>query len=124
MEKQYVVAKQKKEEQIQKFQEEKPRIEETGTLIIPPYIVPNRLLVKAENISFQYDTTPIVDSFSFEITTQNRMVIVGENGSGKSTLIQLCNGVLLPEKGTLYRNENISTFYIPQTFDNCTKVDV
>jgi ATP-binding cassette subfamily F protein 3 len=114
MEKQYVIAKQKKEDQIQKYQEEKPRIEETGTLSIPPYTVANRLLVKAENVSFGYDTAPILQSFSFEITTQNRMVIVGENGCGKSTLMQLCNGVLLPEKGTMYRNENISTFYIPQ----------
>ena len=38
--------------------------------------------------------------------------VVGRNGSGKSTFLKLLSGILIPDEGIIYGNENVNISYI------------
>jgi len=71
--------------------------------------IPNANLegdIIVKNISFSYepDSFPIFDNFSFKIMKGLKSAIVGSSGSGKSTLMKLLLGLNRPSKGTIYIN--------------------
>ncbi|MBO7703548.1 MAG: DUF3744 domain-containing protein, partial [Solobacterium sp.] len=49
----------------------------------------SELLVKAEHVSFWYDTEPVLKNISFEIHKGERISVIGRNGAGKSTMAKL-----------------------------------
>ena len=62
--------------------------------------------IKVENVSFTYSKkTPnsyeALHNVSLEIKKNSITGIVGHTGSGKSTLVQMFNGLLKPETGTI-----------------------
>ena len=62
--------------------------------------------IKVENVSFTYSKkTPnsyeALHNVSLEIKNNSITGIVGHTGSGKSTLVQMFNGLLKPETGTI-----------------------
>lgn len=59
-------------------------------------------LIRAENISFAYDSLPVLKDICFEIHQGDYVALVGENGSGKSTLLKLIIGEFSPQEGSLY----------------------
>lgn len=69
--------------------------------------------IKVENVSFTYSKkTPnsyeALHNVSLEIKKNSITGIVGHTGSGKSTLVQMFNGLLKPETGTI----NVDDFVI------------
>ncbi|SCY94672.1 heme ABC transporter ATP-binding protein [Alkaliphilus peptidifermentans] len=60
----------------------------------------------ANNLTFKYDESTIIDNISFEIEKKSFVTIIGPNGSGKSTLLKLLAANLEPEKGTIILNDN------------------
>lgn len=86
--------------------------------------------IKINNASFGYNGDDLLENFSFEVNTGEKIAIIGRNGSGKSTLLKMLTGeielhqpdnvppVLIkigsPSIGTLkqmtFDNENISLF--------------
>jgi zinc transport system ATP-binding protein len=78
------------------------------------------MAIKADNICFQYDATPILLNVSFTIQKGEFIGIFGPNGGGKTTLLKLLMGFLRPQKGNLeilgfspkQAREKIS--YVPQ----------
>lgn len=68
-------------------------------------------VIEVKNISFGYSHgTPFeitaLDDVSFSIEKGEFICLIGHTGSGKSTLIQMLNGLLKPEKGTVYLDGN------------------
>jgi zinc transport system ATP-binding protein len=59
------------------------------------------MTIKADNLSFQYEETPILENVSFVIRPGEFIGIFGPNGGGKTTLLKLLMGFLKPQKGTL-----------------------
>ena len=60
----------------------------------------NVLLI--HDLLFAYtNQPPLFSEFNLSITGPERIAILGKNGSGKSTLIQLINGQIQPQKGTI-----------------------
>ena len=58
--------------------------------------------IKAENVSFAYDSgDAVLENVSFEIKKIEFVAVVGESGAGKSTLIKLLLGIIAPNKGNL-----------------------
>lgn len=65
------------------------------------------MTLRFENVTFAYEnlashTNPTanqLDNISFEIRPGEMAGIVGRSGSGKTTLMQLCNGLLIPQRG-------------------------
>ncbi len=73
-----------------------------------------RLVIDAENISFTYDKTPVIQNFSASILRGDRIGIMGPNGCGKSTLLRLILGDLTPQTGIVRTGTKLSVAYFDQ----------
>jgi len=56
-------------------------------------------VVSFEDVSFAYDTVPVLESVTFSIQERALISIVGPNGGGKTTLVKLMLGLLRPDAG-------------------------
>ena len=72
--------------------------------------------IKVENASYSYDNGYIaVDNVSLEIKKGENLAIIGQNGAGKTTLVKMFNGLLRPQKGKIYvDNEDVSNLTVAQ----------
>lgn len=79
------------------------------------------------NLSFSYDTVPVLKDISLSFPKGKFISILGPNGSGKSTLIKLILGLLNPDQGEISLDENPLALlkplekahllaYVPQVF--------
>ena len=59
------------------------------------------VIVGIRNLSFSYNTTPVLQDVDLDIYQGDSICMVGPNGGGKSTLIKLILGLLTPSKGTV-----------------------
>ena len=55
--------------------------------------------LSVENLSFDYDTRPILRDIEFSVAPGTICGLLGSNGSGKSTLFKCINGLLKPRQG-------------------------
>jgi iron complex transport system ATP-binding protein len=60
---------------------------------------PDRLPLSVEQVTFGYDTWPVLEDVSLEIAPGERVAIVGANGAGKTTLLKLMASLLQPRSG-------------------------
>lgn len=68
----------------------------------------NRGFLTFEDVTFGYDPDfPVLHHISFAVPQGEFVVVLGGNGSGKSTLARLCNGLLLPQRGTVTVGEHV-----------------
>ncbi|MGE0621994.1 MAG: ATP-binding cassette domain-containing protein [Pseudomonadales bacterium] len=73
-----------------------------------------KLVCVAEDVTFAYDGTPVIDHFSTVLLRGDRVGIIGPNGSGKSTLLKLLLGALEPDSGTITRGSRLQVAYFDQ----------
>lgn len=73
-----------------------------------------KLVFEAENISFSYENKPLVKNFSTRVIRGDRIGLIGPNGIGKSTLLQLLQGVIEPEDGTVKQGTKLEVAYFDQ----------
>jgi len=64
--------------------------------------------LKVENITFHYPNThsPALNNISFEISHGDMIGFVGSSGSGKTTMVDVLMGLLEPQQGKVFINEN------------------
>ena len=64
--------------------------------------------LELRNIDYSYpnSTKKILKNINFKIFKSSKIVIFGESGSGKSTFIKLITGLLKPDAGQIYINQN------------------
>ena len=78
-------------------------------------------LLAAREVTFAYDTEPILDRVTLEIGSRDFLAIVGPNGGGKTTLLKVLLGLLQPQSGRVERRSMrpAAIGYVPQfaTFD-------
>ncbi len=58
-------------------------------------------LVRVENVTFSYNTIPVLDDITFSIYRGDFLSIIGPNGSGKTTLVKIILGLLKPSRGAV-----------------------
>jgi iron complex transport system ATP-binding protein len=58
-----------------------------------------------KNVSFNYESTEILQDVTFEVTEGSLFGILGPNGSGKSTLLKCIDLLLKPKKGVILLDE-------------------
>lgn len=58
-------------------------------------------VVSIENVTFAYETQPVLEDVSLRIEANDFLAVIGPNGGGKSTLMKLMLGLLEPQKGTV-----------------------
>lgn len=75
-----------------------------------------------DNVSFQYDYTPVLHQVTFSIKAGDFLAVIGPNGSGKTTLLKIILGLLKPSLGKVsIMGQSLENFkdwqkigYIPQ----------
>jgi cobalt/nickel transport system ATP-binding protein len=73
--------------------------------------------ISIDHVSHVYpDGTQALHDVNLSICPNERVALVGANGSGKSTLLMHCNGIFLPQSGTVVVGE------IPVTPQSLTSV--
>lgn len=58
--------------------------------------------IRFENISFAYQSKNILNNISLEIPVGDTIGIIGRSGQGKTTLLDVIIGLLIPQEGQLY----------------------
>lgn len=64
-------------------------------------------LIILENISLAYGLEPLLDKIKFQISSGERVCLIGRNGAGKSSLLKVIEGTQLPDSGSLYRKPHL-----------------
>ncbi len=57
--------------------------------------------IELHNISFFYNSDPILTDVNLSVEEQDFLAIIGPNGSGKTTLLKIIMGILNPAQGTV-----------------------
>ncbi len=55
-----------------------------------------------ENLTFRYQSTPVLGGVNLEVKKGEFWGVIGPNGSGKSTLVKNMAGLLLPQEGVVF----------------------
>jgi len=58
-------------------------------------------LIHLKDVTFRYDTTPVLEHISLDVEPGDFLAIIGPNGGGKSTLLKIMLGILSPQKGEI-----------------------
>lgn len=72
-------------------------------------------VMRLEKISKSYGGTEVYKDFDFEITKNEKAVLVGANGAGKSTLLKILAGVIDINSGERIVGHNVEVGYFSQT---------
>ena len=76
-----------------------------------------KLVVEAEEVSFDYDGRTIIKDLSATILRGDKVGIIGPNGAGKTTLLKILLGELKPTSGKLSLGTKQSIAYFDQMRD-------
>jgi ATP-binding cassette subfamily F protein uup len=82
-------------------------------------------ILEINDVTFQWDSLPILKGFTYTFKRNEKIGIVGKNGSGKSTFLDIITGRLRPQKGHIQTGETIQFGYYKQQgliFNEGTKV--
>ncbi|MFT4622403.1 MAG: ATPase subunit of ABC transporter with duplicated ATPase domains [Myxococcota bacterium] len=71
-------------------------------------------LVRLNDVSVQFDKTPVLREASFRLERGDRVGLIGKNGSGKSTLLKLVLDQLPPTTGTVSVQDDLKIGYFSQ----------
>ncbi|WP_339612465.1 ATP-binding cassette domain-containing protein [uncultured Rubinisphaera sp.] len=72
------------------------------------------LVIETKDVSFAYNSRPIVQDFSTMIMRGDKLGIVGPNGAGKTTLLKLLLGQLEPDSGSIRHGTKLEVVYFDQ----------
>jgi zinc transport system ATP-binding protein len=70
-------------------------------------------ILRADDVSFAYGPTPVLDRVSFSVRPGTFVALAGGNGAGKSTLLRVVLGLLTPSEGTVTLDRSV-VGYVPQ----------
>ena len=76
--------------------------------------------ITVENLSFQYDSEPVLEGINYHLDSGEFVTLTGENGAAKSTLVKATLGILTPKDGqvtiskTNKEGKKLRIAYLPQ----------
>lgn len=76
--------------------------------------------ITVENLSYQYDSEPVLEGVSYHLDSGEFVTLTGENGAAKSTLIKATLGILKPKLGQVsfakknQAGKKLRLAYLPQ----------
>ncbi len=73
-------------------------------------------VLRAEGLDFAYpEAAPILENFSLNVKSRDRIAIIGKNGKGKSTLLNVIAGEFKAQSGEIYLHPSTKIGYFGQT---------
>jgi len=76
--------------------------------------LPGRPLLRAENVGYVKRGKTILSDVSLQLHSKEIITLIGPNGAGKTSLIRILLGLAEASSGTVKRQENLRTGYVPQ----------
>ena len=73
-----------------------------------------KLVAEAENVSFDYEGSPLIRDLNTTILRGDKIGIIGPNGAGKTTLLKLLLGQLAPTSGKITKGTKLEIAYFDQ----------
>ncbi|BAD78365.1 ABC transporter ATP binding protein [Synechococcus elongatus PCC 6301] len=73
-----------------------------------------KTVVRLENVSKSFGDRQLIQDFSYEVSPEERLGIIGPNGVGKSTLLNLMTGQLSPDQGKVVQGSTVCFGYVDQ----------
>ena len=61
------------------------------------------LLLSLEKVSLAYGLHPLLDQVKLQISSGERVCLIGRNGAGKSSLLKILDGSIAPDAGNVWR---------------------
>jgi ATP-binding cassette subfamily F protein 3 len=71
-------------------------------------------MIDLNNVSLQFNGKYLFDEVNFKISSGDKISLVGANGTGKSSLLKIICGEILPESGSVNKQNKITIGYLPQ----------
>lgn len=71
-------------------------------------------VLEMKNVTKAYSDQTLIDDFSYLVTPDERLGIIGPNGSGKTTLLNLLAGRTSPDAGTVEAGQTVKIGYYTQ----------
>ena len=71
-------------------------------------------LLTVDHVSIAFGHLPLLDDASMQIEAGERVAVIGRNGTGKSTLLQMVNGEVAPDTGSVWRQVGLRTARLDQ----------
>jgi len=71
-------------------------------------------LVAVDRASIAFGHLPLLDEASLQVEPGERVAVIGRNGTGKTTLLQIVNGDLAPDSGTIWKQAGVRTSRLDQ----------
>ncbi len=71
-------------------------------------------LISFKGVSLGFGGPRLLENVDLQLERGEWVGLLGRNGMGKSTLLKLANGDLEPDGGTISRQQNLRTAYLPQ----------
>ena len=72
-------------------------------------------VLDVEDMSFEYESKPILREVTWRLGPGDRVGLVGVNGAGKTTLLKLLTGELKPTGGRIKRGKTVQVAVLSQT---------
>lgn len=101
---------------IQMRKERAARRERTGSvkMVIQEAEKTGKLVVEANDISFDFGDKPLIKQFSTAIMRGDKVGLIGPNGVGKTTLLKILLGEIDPNSGSIRHGVNLQVSYFDQ----------
>jgi phospholipid/cholesterol/gamma-HCH transport system ATP-binding protein len=71
----------------------------------PPAAAANPIVVRFEDVSFAFDDHVVLEHVSFTVPKGSMTILFGPSGSGKSVILKLTLGLLRPDSGRIFVND-------------------
>ncbi len=81
-------------------------------------------LLSVDNACLAFGHVDLLDHVSFQLDAGERVALIGRNGSGKSSLLRALAGQAALDDGTVWRQAEMVTAYVPQEPDFALERDV
>lgn len=75
-------------------------------------------IIEINNISKSFGNRVLISDFSYIISRNDRIGIIGPNGRGKTTLLKMICGIVSPDSGTVEIGETVKLGYFSQEYMN------
>jgi ABC-type uncharacterized transport system ATPase subunit len=73
----------------------------------------DNIILKIDNVSKSFPRVKANKNVTFNIKRNTVHALLGENGAGKSTFVKILYGLLKPDEGKMYFNDNVLNVQSP-----------